>query len=122
MNTLTIEQALALCSIMNNSKNTPCASTAPCTGVGRKVIVRSSDAGVLYGEYVSNDGPTITLKNARQLWKWQTAKGISLIDLATYGVNASGCKFSSAQAVVTVFNACALIDVTDDAAKSIERV
>lgn len=91
-------------------------------GIGRKVIVRSRDAGVIYGEYAGSDGSTIHLKNGVQMWKWFAAKGVSLIDVATYGVKKSECKFSDATATVTVFNACALIDVTDEAAASIEAV
>ena len=90
--------------------------------LGRKVIVRSRDAGAIYGEYAGNDGSTVHVKNGRQLWKWTAAEGISLIDVATYGVKASGCKFSPAAATVTVFNACALIDATPVAAASIEAV
>lgn len=104
----------------------PTDSAAPpkhATGsLGRKVIVRSRDAGVIYGDYAGSDGDTIHLTNARQLWKWFAAQGISLVDVATYGVKKSECKFSVASATVTVFNACALIDVSDDAAKSIEAV
>lgn len=88
--------------------------------IGRKVVVRSRDAGVIYGEYAGNDGDTVHVRNGRQLWKWKAAQGITLIDVATYGVTKSECKFSPASATVTVFNACALIDVTDVAAKSIE--
>ena len=98
------------------------APAAPTGQIGRKVIVRSRDAGVIYGEYAGNDGSTVHLKNARQLWKWEAQNGISLIDVATYGVKKSGCKFSTADAVVTVFGACAMIDVTSDAATSIEAV
>jgi hypothetical protein len=90
--------------------------------IGRKVIIRSRDAGVIYGDYAGNDGSTIHVTNARQLWKWEAAKGLTLIDVATYGVNASGCKFSPASATLTVFNACALIDVSDAAAASIGAV
>lgn len=90
--------------------------------IGRKVIVRSRDAGVIYGEYAGNDGSTVHLKNAVQMWKWFAAKGVSLIDVATHGVKKSECKFSQASATVTVFNACALIDVTADASASIEAV
>ena len=102
-------------------------SSAPIGPIGRKVIVRkvivrSRDAGVLFGEYAGNDGSTVHLTNARQLWKWFAAKGISLLDVATYGVDASKCKFSPSQATVTVFNACALIDVTQEAAESIGAV
>lgn len=100
------------------------ATPAPSTigEVGRKVIVRSRDAGVIYGEYAGNDGSTVHLTNARQIWRWCAADGISLIDVATYGVRKSGCKFSPAQATVIVFNACAMIDVTGTAATSIEDV
>jgi hypothetical protein len=77
---------------------------------------------VIYGEYAGNDGSTVHVRNARQLWKWCAAKGITLIDVASYGVTASKCMFSPASATLTVFNACALIDVTDDAANSIETV
>ena len=102
--------------------NAPKAKVEQIGEIGRKVIVRSRDAGVIYGEYAGNDGSTVHVRSARQLWKWQAEKGISLIDVATYGVKKSGCKFSDAQAVVTVFNACALIDVAPDASKSIEAV
>lgn len=103
--------------------NTPGSkSPEPAREMGRKVIVRSRDAGVVYGEYAGNDGSTIHLKNGVQMWKWFAAKGISLIDVATYGVKKSGCNFSTAAADVTVFNACALIDVTVEAAASIEAV
>lgn len=94
----------------------------PAAPIGKKVIVRSRDAGVIYGEYAGNDGSTVHLKNARQLWKWFAAKGLTLIDVATYGVEKADCKFSPAQANVTVFNACAMIDVSGEASVSIEAV
>jgi hypothetical protein len=120
INDLTIGQAQAIASMFG-------AVSKPITQdsigqIGRKVIIRSRDAGVIYGEYAGNDGSTVHVKNARQLWKWVAAKGISLIDVATYGVKGKECKFSPAQATVTVFNACAMIDVTPDAATSIEAV
>ena len=115
-----LKSAVALLEAMNTSAAHVTAE-APAK-IGQKVIVRSRDAGVIYGEYAGNDGSTVRLANARQLWKWFAASGISLIDVATYGVKSSECKFSQASATVTVFNACALIDVTDDAAKSIEAV
>lgn len=98
----------------------PSASPAPIGQLGRKVIVRSRDAGVIYGEYAGNEGDTIHVKNARQMWKWFAAKGHTLIDVATYGVKKSECKISPASANLTVFNACALIDVAQEAAASIE--
>ena len=90
--------------------------------LGRPIIVRSRDAGVLFGEYAGNDGSTVHLKNAVQMWRWKAKKGGTLIDCATFGVVSDFGKYSPAQATVTVFNACALIDCTDDAASSIRSV
>ena len=120
MNLETLKAAVALLEGINGNapKNEPQAIGA----LGRKVIVRSRDAGVIYGEYAGNDGNTVHIKNGRQLWKWCAVNGISLIDLATYGAKKSECKFSPASATVTVFNACALIDTTAEAASSIEAV
>ncbi len=120
MNLNTMKAAIALLEQMESAPSGNPAS--PIGQVGRKVIVRSRDAGVIYGEYTGNDGSTIHLKNGVQMWKWFAAKGISLIDVATYGVKKSDCKFSAATATVTIFNACAMLDVTDVAAASIEAV
>lgn len=100
----------------------PAIEAKASNGDGRAVIVRSRDAGVLFGEFAGNDGETIHLKNARQLWQWHAAKGITLIDVATHGVKADKCKFSPSEATVTVFKACALIDCTDTASASIRSV
>ena len=117
MNIQDLKDLIEIVNALGQNKETP-----PNTQIGRKVIVRSRDAGVIFGDYVSNSGSTVYLRNGVQLWKWTAAQGISLIDVATYGVKASGCKFSTAAATVTVFNACALIDVTDVAAASIGSV
>ena len=89
---------------------------------GRTVIVRSRDAGVLYGNYAGNNGSTVRLENAVQMWRWKAAKGGTLLDCAEYGVDASECKFSFSKGTITIFNACALIDCTKDAEKSLRSV
>jgi hypothetical protein len=120
MNLPTLKAAVALLEQIDGGTDPTAAQ--PIGQIGRKVIVRSRDAGVVYGTYAGNDGDTIHLTDARQMWKWFAAKGISLIDVATYGVKKSDCKFSAASATITVFNACALIDVALEAAASIEAV
>ena len=115
---MTIQNLKDLIEIANALGAAPSTAPAPIGVMGRKVIVRSRDAGVIFGDYAGNDGSTVHLRNGVQMWKWKAAQGISLIDVATYGIDSSGCKFSPASATVTVFNACALIDVTDAAAAS----
>jgi len=122
--TLTIEQAIALCGVLNGNCNTPAAETPKQVigKIGRAVIVRSRDAGVLFGEYAGNDGANVHLKNAVQMWQWFAAKGGTLVDCAIHGVKPDKCKFSTASATLTVFNACALIDCTDDGVASLRKV
>jgi hypothetical protein len=117
MTTLTIEQALALASILNTPK---VEASAPnmVQGNSRKVIVRSRDAGVQYGELVGYEGSTVHLKNARQMWSWTAAEGGTLLDCATHGVKAG--KFSTVASAITVIGACAIIDVSEKAVASLE--
>jgi hypothetical protein len=119
MNIQDLKDLIDIANTLGSKSATPSGQIG---ALGRKVIVRSRDAGVIIGDYAGNDGSTVHLRNGVQMWKWTAAQGISLIDVATYGVKASGCKFSPASATVTVFNACALIDVTDVAAASIGAV
>lgn len=91
-------------------------------GDGRAVIIRSQQAGVIYGNLVSIDGCNITVENAVQMYRWKAVKGGTLLDCAEFGVDSSGCKFSFSKGGLTVFNACALIDVEPVAANSIESV
>lgn len=90
--------------------------------IGSPVIVRSRDAGVIFGNYAGNDGSTVHLTDAVQMWRWFAANGGTLIDCAALGVNGSKCKFSVSKAQVTVFSACALITVQPDAAASLRSV
>lgn len=85
---------------------------------GRAVIVRSRDAGVQFGYLDHFQGSTVYLKNARQMWSWTAAKGGTLLDCATHGVSAG--KFSTVASAVIVIGACAIIDCTSDAVKSLE--
>ena len=116
MDMTTLKAAIEIAKTLDEPTHGP----DPDWAIGDKVIVRSRDAGVLYGRFDGMDGSTIRLRDARQLWKWFAAKGHTLIDVAKHGVKASECRFSPSQGKVIVFYACALIAVTDAAAKSIE--
>ncbi len=87
-------------------------------GNGRPVIVRSRYAGVQFGYLDSYEGSTVHLRNARQMWSWTAAEGGTLLDCATHGVK--GGKFSNKCSAVTVIGACAIIDCTDKAVKTLE--
>ena len=84
----------------------------------RPVIVRSRDAGCIYGYLLGHEGSTVHLRDARQMWSWTAAEGGTLIDCATHGVSAG--KFSAASDRVTVIGACAIIDCTVKAVQTLE--
>jgi hypothetical protein len=111
---LTIGQAKALAAQFNNG-----ASAAPSVpGNDRPVIVRSRDAGVQFGYLDRYEGSTVYLKSARQMWSWTAKRGGTLLDCATHGV--MGGKFSGVAGAVIVIGACAIIDCTPEAVKTLE--
>ena len=84
-------------------------------------IVRTKSTGVFFGKVEKIDGNTITMSNARRLWYWSGASSLS--ELAVHGTaNAGQCKFPCAVEGVIVNEWLEIIDVTDEAAKSIDKV
>lgn len=111
---LTIGEAKRLAAIIGGAG----PSVPSGVGNGRPVIVRSRDAGVQFGYLDRYEGTTVHLKNARQMWSWTAAEGGTLLDCASHGVKAG--KFSTPASAVIVIGACAIIDCTDKAVKSLE--
>jgi hypothetical protein len=87
-----------------------------------KVIVRSSDAGVFYGELEGREGSEVTLSGARRIWYWDGAASLS--ELASEGTSKPGnCKFPVAtEGTHIVLGVCEIIPVTERAQASIEAV
>jgi hypothetical protein len=113
-NDLTIGQARELAAMFANTAPAP----TPVKGDERPVIVRSRDAGVLFGYLLGYEGSTVHLRDARQMWSWTAAEGGTLLDCATHGVKDG--KVSTPAKRVTVLGACAIIDCTDKAVKTLE--
>ena len=114
MNTETLKTAVTIAQILAASET----ASEPTKSDGRAVIVRSRDAGVQYGYLDRIDGSNVYLTKARQMWSWTAAQGGTLIDCANHGVKAG--KFSTMGGPILVIGACAVIDVADDAKKSLE--
>lgn len=91
--------------------------------IGKYVIVRSSPSGVWAGTLASVEGDKVGLTNARRLWRWWAAKGVSLSGVAEYGLNpnkTSEMKIEPAVSQVVVFQVCEILATTDIARTSIE--
>lgn len=117
LDNLTIGEAKKLAAMFGGAAS---AGREIIAGGLRPVIVRSRDAGVQFGYLVEYDasGATVTLRDARQMWQWEAAKGGSLLDCANHGVTPANCKFSDPCSRIVVIGACAIIDVSSAAVAS----
>lgn len=53
---------------------------------GSYALVRTYSAGVWFGKILERDKKEMVLSDARMLWSWVCVKGISLAEIAEYGV------------------------------------
>ena len=113
---LTIGQAKELATLFS-------APQRPQTGLnsmlGKKCVVRTYSAGVWFGEIAEKSGSEVIVKNARRMWKWWAAEGISLSSVARQGVKQDQSKIVEAVPAVWL-EAIELIPASDKAIASIE--
>jgi len=85
------------------------------------VIVRTYSAGVFAGYLESREGREVVLRQARRLWYWDGAASLS--QLAMEGVKKpENCKFPCEVDRVELLEAVEILDVSDEAKKSIKGV
>lgn len=85
------------------------------------VIVRTDSAGCFAGFLKERDGKYAVLCDARRLWYWDGASSLS--ELAVRGTSRpEKCKFPVAVPSVTLTEVIEILDVTEEARKSIEGV
>lgn len=85
------------------------------------VIVRTYSAGVFAGNLESRNGQEVVLRNARRIWYW--AGAASLSQLAMEGTKKPlECKFPCEVDRVELLEAIEILDVTEQAEKSIKEV
>jgi hypothetical protein len=88
---------------------------------GKRCIIRTYSAGVFFGRIVRRAGKEVELENARRLWYW--AGAASLSQLAVTGTSQPArCKFPAAVSRIVLTEAIEILDVTDEAAASIDGV
>ena len=86
--------------------------------IGKEVIIRTYSAGCWFGILSSKEGREVILKNARRMWRWHAAEGISLSGCAIHGIKQEKSKI--VEPVDSVWlEAIEIIPCTDTAADSI---
>jgi hypothetical protein len=91
--------------------------------MAKKVIVRSPEAGVFYGEMPNKIDASriVKLLNARQIWYWDGAA--TLMQLAKSGTTKpEECKFTVTVDEITICNVSEIIPCTNAAMVSIDSV
>ena len=84
-------------------------------------IIRGDRSGVFFGEIIERNGSEVRIKNCRRLWYWDGAASLS--ELAVSGTKSpKSCKFTVTVSSITILDAIEILDVTDEAAKSIDGV
>jgi hypothetical protein len=94
------------------------------TLVGKYVIIRSSPSGCWAGKLVAMDGQTVTLTDARRLWRWWAARGVSLSGVAAHGLHPEKlleCRIAAPVATAIVHEVCEVLSASDEACNSISN-
>jgi len=85
------------------------------------VMIRTYSAGVHCGYLKSRDGKEVVLLDSIRIWKWEGAASLS--QLAMEGTNApSNCKFGMPITSIILTEAIEVIDMTETAKQSIQKV
>lgn len=90
--------------------------------IGKYVIVRSSPSGCWGGTLASINGNTVELTDARRLWRWWAAKGVSLSGVAAHGLHpdkASECRIGAPVSRALILEVCEVLEAADVARDSI---
>lgn len=91
--------------------------------IGKYVIVRSSPSGCWAGTLDSMNGGTVEITNARRLWRWWSAVGVSLSGVANAGLHPeklSACRIAAPVRRAVINEVCEVLEATEAAKASIE--
>lgn len=87
--------------------------------IGKKVLVRAYEAGVYFGTLAEKEGNEVTMKNVRNIWRWNGASCLSQV--ANDGV-AETSRLSPVVAEMVILNVCQIIPCTDKAISNLEGI
>ena len=81
------------------------------------VLVRTDRAGVHVGGLVSHNGQSVTLSDARRLWRWRGANTLS--EAVTKGIAHDWSRVSDPVSEVTLLDVIEILPVSVDAVESL---
>lgn len=84
--------------------------------IGKKVLVRSCDAGVYFGTLEQIEGETVKLTEVRNIWSWEGAS--CLTQIANDGIKAG--KVSPVVSSMIINRCCQIMPLSEKAIVNLE--
>lgn len=84
--------------------------------IGKKVLVRSYDAGIYFGTLTHVNGETVRMENVRNIWHWTGAS--CLAQIANEGI--TGDRVSPIVDSMVLNRVCQILPLTEKAIKNLE--
>lgn len=84
--------------------------------IGKKILVRSFDAGVYFGTLEEMDGETVKMSRVRNIWHWTGASCLSQI--ANDGI--TGDRVSPVVSSMVINRVCQILPLSDKAIANLE--
>ena len=85
--------------------------------IGKKVLVRSYDAGVYFGTLEKVEGETVLMRTVRNIWRWNGATCLSQI--ANDGIQ--GGRVSQEVGSMILNRVCQILPLGEKAIKNLEE-
>ena len=86
--------------------------------IGKKVIIRATNAGVFYGTLKEKEGQTVALADARRIWYWKGANSLSQV--ATEGLDKSESKVSMPLELMVIEETIEILSCTTKAINNLD--
>ena len=119
--TFTLEQVVALFAAFGSQSKPQTENETFTQHIGKQCIIRTYASGVFFGELTAQSGRMVEIKNARRLWQFKAASGISLSAVAMVGVDSEKCRFPQPVPSQTILDALEIIPASPECIVSIHK-
>lgn len=82
-------------------------------------IIRSGQSGVWCGDVVDRTGDTVTLNDARKIWRWRGANTTS--DIASGGISEEYSRVAPPVDGAVILSVCEVLPASDEAVARVKK-
>ena len=88
--------------------------------IGKKVIIRATNAGVFYGTLKEKEGQTVALADARRIWYWKGANSLSQI--AAEGIDKKESNVTMSLELMIIEETIEILPCTTEAIDNLDSI